>query len=122
MNDVARWLHRSYFGTEPPADLIERYDAACTHCGLEADERIARAAILALDPEALEYALRRRGDLALTKRTQVLFYLAEVRAEYRPFFFNDQPRPLAGKVALLGAGLRSAWKLLLGEWHLRRLR
>ena len=44
-----------------------------------------------LDPEAVEVVLRLSGrDSVLTRKIQILFYLAEVRSAYYPRFVNER--------------------------------
>jgi hypothetical protein len=78
-----------------------------------------------LDAEAVEFALRRRGlqgdhwgDLA--RRMQILCYLVEVQPAYFGEFVNVESSRGRAWAGLLGATLRSAWKLVKGEYLVRR--
>src|SRR5262245_58235948 len=119
----ARCLHAALFSRPADPAIIERYVDA--HRLLFAAEPASPvvAAIVArrLDAEAIEYALRRRrAGRELTRKLQILSYLAEVRAAYEPEFLNRRARRGAALLALGAAALRSAWKLVKGEVLVRR--
>lgn len=120
----ADYFHRALFGFPVPALVADRYIQLHTICfpspnprQRETTEEIVR---LSLDVEAVEYAFRlhRRKHL-LTAKLQALLYLAEVRREYYPLFFNESPAPIKGKLKLLQAVARSAGKLLKGIFLVR---
>jgi hypothetical protein len=74
-----------------------------------------------LDAEAVEFALRRRGTgRELTVKLQILCYLVEVRSAYLSEFVNTESCRPRAMVDLLGATVRSVWKLLKGEYLIRR--
>ncbi len=116
---------------------VVSHEAALREMGTAASPAMANvvAKVVArrLDAEAVEFALRRRGprgDLRgsmggeLARRMQILCYLVEVQPAYLGEFVNvesnaESPRGRAW-AALLVATLRSAWKLVKGEYLVRR--
>lgn len=118
------YLHRAVFGFEPAAEIVERYAAANIQClGKLAHEqyRVDRIIERKLDVEAVECAMRHRdpGNL-LTCKLQVLLYLVEVRRGYYRLFFNEKSTPIAGKVRICLAVIRSAYKIVKGHVLIRR--
>jgi len=90
---------------------------------------VARVVAQRLDAEAVEFALRRRGTRGgvpgepgrdLARRMQILCYLVEVQPAYMGEFVDRESSPGRAWAALAGATLRSAWKLLKGEYLVRR--
>ena len=82
---------------------------------------VAKVVARKLDAEAVEFALRRRGQgRELARKMQILCYLVEVRPEYFDEFVNTESSRRRAWAALAGATLRSAWKLLKGEYLIRR--
>jgi hypothetical protein len=74
-----------------------------------------------LDAEAIEYALRRRGQgRELTRKLQIVCYLAEARAACLGEFVNLEAAGARAWVLLTGATLGAAWKLCKGEFTIRR--
>jgi len=120
--EEARYLYACLFRAPLDAVVVARYEAVghASACPTLVSKVVARR----LDAEAVEFALRRRGKGGdLTRRMQILCYLVEVRRDYLDEFVNlESP---AGSVraawaALLMATVRSAWKLLKGEYLVRR--
>src|SRR5262245_26710472 len=119
----ARYLHAALFARPADPAVIERFVEA--HRLLFAHEPASRlvSTILArrLDAEAIEFALRRRrAGGELTRKLQILSYLAEVHAAYEHEFLNRRERRAGALLALAAAALRSAWKLVKGEILVRR--
>jgi hypothetical protein len=119
----ARYLHAALFSQPPDPAIVERYLDA--HRQLFAHEPpsplVSTIVERRLDAEAIEYALRRRrAGRELTRKLQILCYLAEVRAAYEHEFVNRHARRARAILALAAAALRSAWKLLKGEVLVRR--
>jgi hypothetical protein len=74
-----------------------------------------------LDAEAVEFALRRRGQAGdLARRMQILCYLVEVQPAYFGEFINAEKSRGRAWAALAGATLRSVWKLVKGEYLVHR--
>jgi hypothetical protein len=123
LDEEARYLHAALFSTAADDTILERYRDA--HRQLFPDEPtsplVARVVGKRLDAEAIEYALRRRkAGRELTRKLQIISYLAETRREYHDEFVNIERRPIFAFV-LLGAALaRSTWKLLKGVMLVRR--
>ena len=125
MNNEARHLFLCLFGRAPDAATVARYEAA--HRELFPDEPasswLTRIVERRLDAEAIEFALRRRGrGKELTRKLQICCYLAEARAEYLDRFVNLQPSRARAWGALFVSTAGSLWKLLKGEYAIRRHR
>src|SRR5580658_7222193 len=83
----ARYLHRAFFGSDPPSEVVDRYIAANLICCDEPSALTNTIVARGLDAEAIELTLRlRKGPTILTKKIQILFYLVEVRSAYYSFF------------------------------------
>src|SRR6266850_610748 len=119
----ARYLHAALFSQPADPAIVERYlDAHRLLFPREPASPLMTTIVeRRLDAEAIEYALRRRkAGRELTRKLQILSYLAEVRAAYEPEFLNRTARRGRAIVALAAAALRSLWKLLKGEILVRR--
>jgi hypothetical protein len=123
--DEARYLHRAFFRTDPPPEVVDRYIAANTLCFPEssplASKMMSKIVARRLDAEAVELALRlRKGPSILTKKIQILFYLLEVRSAYYSFFVGEResrPRAILG---MLFSVFQTAMKSLKGVYLIRR--
>jgi hypothetical protein len=117
------YFHRRLFGREAPAEVRERYVAAHRHLpvarGTGAVD-IGRIVALGLDPEAIEFRLRRRdpGNL-LSRKFRILIYLVEIRPECYPLVVREKGSLPGALFLLLHHGCRSAWKLLKGYLQVR---
>ncbi len=125
MTDEANHFFQCLFGRAPDAATVARYEAA--HRELFPEEPtpawLTRIVERRLDAEAVEFALRRRGrGRELTRKLQICCYLAEARAEYLERFVNLQPSRARAWGALLSASAAALWKLLKGEYAIRRHR
>jgi hypothetical protein len=124
--EEARHLHACLFPVPADAVMVARYEAAHREASAPESSRIvAKVVARALDAEAVEFALRRRGSVdnpgrELARKMQIVCYLVEVRPEYFDEFVNMQSSRRRAWAALTGATLRSAWKLLKGEYLIRR--
>jgi hypothetical protein len=121
--DEARHLHACLFARPIDPAVVARYEAAHRQLQLEGEAAAETATVVSrrLDAEAVEFALRRRGaGRDLTRKMQVLCYLAEVRPEYLGEFVNLRPSRAGAAAALAAATLRSSWKLLKGRYLVRR--
>ena len=119
----ARFLHTALFAQAVDPAVVERYVEAhrLLFAGDPPSPLVATIVERRLDAEAIEYALRRRNvGRELTRKLQILCYLAEARAAYQHEFFNRKERRARAVLALVGAALRSAWKLVKGEALVRR--
>ena len=78
----------------------------------------------AKDLEAVEYAGRFFGPLSLlSKKFRLMVWLAGAQPELYTTFVNQKDHPVCGKLALVHAGLYSAYKLIKGGfwiWQWRR--
>jgi hypothetical protein len=123
LEEEARFLLVSLFPKPADSAIVERYVAA--HRQLFADRvtspLVTRIIAQRLDAEAIEYALRRRKTgQDLTRKLQILMYLAEVTPGYYLDFFNPKARHTCAIVSLALSGLMSSWKLVKGELLIRR--
>lgn len=121
--DEARYLHACLFSVPLDPVVVTRYEAAHRELfpSYSPSTVVSRVVLRRLDAEAVEFALRRRGSgRELTSKMQILCYLVEVRSAYLSEFVNTESSRLRAIVELAGATLRSAWKLLKGEYLIRR--
>ena len=121
--DEAAWLHRCLF--HRPIDDISRnrYEEAHRRFPAAAATTLLVTRVVArrLDAEAVEFVLRRRGaGRELTRKIQILSYLAEARPEHVSAFVNTSPSKARAVAVLLAAPLVAAWKMLKGEYLIRR--
>jgi hypothetical protein len=123
LTDEGRYFHTCLFGRPPDDMTIRRYEAAHRELFASASEPpwIGRIVERRLDAEAIEFALRRRGlGSELTRKFQILCYLAESRAVYLPQFVNFHPSRSRAWSALSAVTFGAAWKLCKGEFAIRR--
>jgi hypothetical protein len=118
-------LHACLFRVPLDAVTVARYEAALREMGAAGSPVVARVVARRLDAEAVEFALRRRGLLgdparALARRMQILCYLVEVQPAYFGEFINAEKTRCRAWAALTGAASRSVWKLVKGEYLVRR--
>ena len=118
-------MHACLFRAPLDAVTVARYEAALREMGAAGSPVVARVVARRLDAEAVEVALRRRGLLggqgrALARRLQILCYLVEVQPAYFREFINAKESRGWAWAALAGATLRSVWKLVKGEYLVRR--
>lgn len=117
----ARYLHRTFFGSEPPPEVVDRYIAANLICCGEPSPLVSAIVARRLDAEAIELTLRlRKGPTILTRKIQILFYLVEVRSAYYPFFIGEGeslPRALSG---MLYSVFRTAVQYLKAAYLIRK--
>ncbi len=119
----ARFLHACVFHRAADEATVARYGAA--HDELFPDEPasplVARILERRLDAEAIEFVLRRRGrGRELTRKMQMVSYLAEARREAFEDFVNVEPGRARAWLALAAATLGAVWKRLKGEYSSRR--
>jgi SAM-dependent methyltransferase len=128
LENEARYLHRMFFKTDAPPEVIERYVAANRVCFPDADPESRRMidTILErrLDLEAIELVLRLRGrGGVLTKKIQILFYLIEVRSQYYRYFVNQTDAFWPALAAVLFSVVRTVYQLGKGSilvWRVSR--
>jgi hypothetical protein len=121
--DEARHLYSCLFREPLDAQFVARYEAA--HRQVFPDERTSplMAAVVGnhLDVEAIELALRRRGTgRELTRKLQIVCYLAEARRACFDEFITTGGSPLRAWFALAVAACQSGWKLVKGEYLIYR--
>jgi hypothetical protein len=125
--EEARYLHDCLFAIPLDPLVVQRYEAAHLQAALANPECLPDPSVVTkivtkeLDAEAVEFALRRRGQgRELTRKMQTLCYLVEVRPAYLVQFVNLESSRSGAWAALIGATIGSAWKLLKGEYLVRR--
>lgn len=121
-----RKIYAALFGGEPPPVLLARFATAAKILNSTAPQaevdRSTRALLASFDPEALELAVRLTRQLPLlTRKFRLMVYLAETLPENQVYFINGRSSLLRGLINIAGAVLRTAWKLPLGLWQLRRV-
>lgn len=88
-------------------------------CSRDEIEEYYQALERVQDLQALEYAARFSGRLALlSKKFRLMVWLAGAEKENYDVFVNRKNSMLYGKLAVAGAGLQSAVKLMKGFWAL----
>ncbi|MCX7708051.1 MAG: hypothetical protein N2204_08600 [Anaerolineae bacterium] len=121
-----RKVYAALFGGEPPPLLLARFATAAkilnsTASQTEVDQS-TRALLASSDPEALELVARLTRRLPLlTRKFRLMAYLAETLPENQVYFVNSRSGLLRGLANIAGAVLRTAWKLPIGLWQLRRV-
>lgn len=121
-----RKIYAALFGGEPPPVLLARFATAARILNSTASQaevdRSTRALLACSDPEALEFAARLTRRLPLlTRKFRLMVYLAETLPESQAYFINGRSSLLRGLINIAGAVLRTAWKLPVGLWQLRRV-
>lgn len=121
-----RKIYAALFGGEPAPALLARFATAARILNSTASQaevdRSTRALLASSDPEALELAARLTRRLPLlTRKFRLMVYLAETLPENQVHFINGRSSFLRGLVNIAGAVLRTAWKLPVGLWQLRRM-
>ncbi|HKY41674.1 MAG TPA: hypothetical protein VJM50_01160 [Pyrinomonadaceae bacterium] len=120
----AEVFHQAIFGRPVPTDICEAFVSAnktlLKDTGKATPVKIDLIVERALDVEAIEFALRRRNPQnLLTKKLLILCYLAESRSAYFNTFVNEEHQPVKAFIKLSFATLRSAYKLLKGNFLIR---
>lgn len=122
--DEARYLHGHFFEGGPDQVVVDRYVEACNRIlGEEPSDCSPMMQTVMenhLDPEALEIALRLKGQRLLTQKVQILFFLVEVRQEYFPYFFNTASHRGRGIWLLLKSLILGSFKIVKGRLAARR--
>jgi hypothetical protein len=115
-----RYLHECLFGRPIPEHVLARYVDAHDHLDFARDVDLERIVTRRLDPEALEYCLRRRSPRnALTQKVRTLSYLLEIERDYYGVFVRDRGTLWSALPAFVIAPVRSIWKLAKGHLQLR---
>lgn len=120
----AEVFHQVIFGRPVPADIRYAFVSAnqilLTNASKLTPVKIDLILERSLDVEAIEFALRRRNPQnLLTRKLQILCYLAESRRAYFDTFVNEEHQPVRAFMKLSFATLRSAYKLLKGHFLIR---
>ena len=121
----ARALHQALFRSEPPAQIVDRYVAAhaaglgaCTPAEADWLKRLLQSGA---DLSALELVLRRRNRKhVLVRKLHILTYITEGSAGYSREFLNQKPQRARAFIELFSALLRTSWKIVYGQYLLRR--
>jgi hypothetical protein len=122
-DEEARYLHAALFSVVADDTIVERYHEVHRRLFPEQPTSPLVVRIIAnrLDAEAIEFALRRRNaGRELTRKLQIISYLAEARRAYVDEFVNLTNNRLVAIVRLGAAAVRSIWKLLKGAVLVRR--
>ena len=120
----AELFHKRIFGRPLPDEIRTDYISA-TRMLLKDTSHLFKVRIelileRSMDVEAIEFALRRRTpNNILTKKFQILCYLAESRSRYFNKFVNEQRQPIRAFFKLSFHTLRSVYKLLKGRCLIR---
>ncbi len=119
-----RKIYAAVFGCEIPPTVLERFVGAAKRLNATVPQpevdRCTRALLACPDLEALELVARYSRRLPLLSRKfQLMAYLAETLPENQPRFINQRSSFLGGLLSVAGAGLRTAWKMVAGLWLLR---
>lgn len=117
----ARRFHAAFFAAPAPEDLVRQYTAASRACFPEIEPAAAgqleRIVASGWDVEAIELALRSRGGGALlTRKIQILFYLAECRSAYLGVFLSREGGRARAAWGIARAVLRTAVKFIQGRF------
>ena len=115
----AHWIHRALFSTRCPEEILNLY--------LEANHQfkdeiylldcswIQRAARKGISPVSLEYFMRvKNPGNSLSKKMKMILYFCEVDPEYRDKFKNDADRGVISYFILMGLGMASLSRFVLG--------
>ncbi len=117
----ARYLHRAFFGNDPPSEVVDRYIAANLICRCETDALTREIVARRLDAEAIELTMRlRHGPTILTRKIRMLFYLLEARSAYYPFFIGAEESSARALSGVLYAVLRTVVKYVKGAYLVRK--
>lgn len=114
LRSEAEYVHQTLFGRSVPDIVAERYIEAHSRLGLPYKSVMQRIIERRLDLEAVEYALRNRRS-PLTKKIQIMLYLAEAMSAYHHDFVNARDQRLRAWLLLAAATLRSLYKLAKGR-------
>jgi len=117
-------FYRFFFLDPAPPEVVDRYVSANFHCFGDSVADPAADAVVRhrLDPEAVELVMRSHGSSLLTRKIQILFYLAEVRADHYPHFAASG-ESLSGAILCMSVSVfRSGWKFVKGQYLVRRYR
>jgi len=122
LTDEAAWLHRCLFH-RPIEDISQkRYVAAHRRFPQgTGSSLVSRIVARRLDAVAVEFVLRRRGEgRELSRKFQILSYVAEARPEYLSVFVNTSPSRARATAVLLAAPFAAVWKALKGRYLILR--
>jgi hypothetical protein len=120
----AATLHQTIFGRPITKDLQDAFVLAnqtlmpTAHVDFEVDvDLLIRKS---LDLEAIEFALRRKSPHnSLSKKMQILCYLAECRGAYFSDFVNEEKQPVRAFMLMAFHTFRSVYKLAKGSCLIR---
>jgi hypothetical protein len=122
VTEEGRYLFESLFKEAPTQFILDQYHRASTLLPVDEDEVSVNLATIVnrgLDPEAIEFALRRRKN-SLTRKLRTLTYLAEVDDRHLHRFLGHETNRLRAWCALLTHLPRSGYKLVKGKVLLAR--
>lgn len=125
LEQEATYLHAAFFDDAGDNDTINRYVAVHEHFQMQdlpQDRRLLD--ILQannLDVEAVEYVLRLRNrNNALTRKVEILHYLAECQPQRSGDFINDKDERIIGWTRLFCAAGRMFFCLIYGSYLARK--
>ena len=121
----AKYLYLGFFNECPPEWLLEKYVRVHDAYDVSASQKEIKAigAIVkhGLDVEAVEYVMRlRKRDNLLTKKVEIIHYLAECSSRRFGDFFLEADIDWRGWVLLLRSLVRVPWCFVMGHWLIRR--
>lgn len=104
----AHYLYRCFFKDSADVALLDRYVKAHEHYGIKENKKdqhvMRKLKLLNIDAEAVEYVLRLRDrNNILTRKTEILYFLAECESIRSGDFFNSQDAGLKAWLHLIGA-------------------
>lgn len=107
-----------------PAELLQKYAAACASLGIERDALTERLVAARADLAAVEMVRRRRDPRnGLTVRAMLLLSLAEARPDCTDAFLLRAPSAFRGWMTLAAAPMLAAYRWVKGTlllwWHAR---
>jgi hypothetical protein len=121
----AHLLHRALFRIDPTPQIVDRYmaahEAGLGACAPAEAAWLERVFVSGADLLALELSLRRQNPKhVLVRKFLIMTYIAEGSPGYAAHFLSLRRRAAPAWLELGLALLRSAWKLLKGQYLLRR--
>ncbi len=117
------YFYTSLFNKAAPLAVINEYVNAHQFCCFDTPHKINLDTIISckLDCEAIELVTRHKKTI-LTKKMQLVIYLAEVNAESRPNFFNNKDSLVKGYASLIYHTIRTILLAFKGLFLLKRYR
>jgi hypothetical protein len=120
----ADYLHRCFFGEPADEMLLDRYARAHDRYGIEGGQDLWLMKMVMthyLDAEAVEYVLwlKNRNNL-LTRKVEILHFLAECQPRHSTVFFNDKDKGLNAWLDIMRVLTDTLRYLVVGRKLVRR--